>query len=160
MKGIATSTMIGSLLILLLPDAARSEEPFKLSKDQNISCSRDLKRGRHRIASCGSYAYLFNTKTSEYFRCDVSLTVVRNAKEVITVQTDGHCARKVRIFQSDSNYDLRFAETAPPSTNSLFGHGGFSAWAADTTHLRVRGCITIVTRPGGDVSRCVDMRYR
>jgi hypothetical protein len=160
MKGIATTIAFGSLLVLMLPDAARSEEPFKLSNDQNISCSRDLKRGRLRIASCSSYAYLFNTKTSEHYRCDVSLAVVRNAKEVITVQTDGYCARKARIFQSDSNYDLRFAETAPPSTNSFFGHGGFSAWAADTTHQKVRGCITIVTEPGGDVSRCLDMTFR
>jgi hypothetical protein len=160
MKGLPTRIAFGSLLVLLLIDAARSEEPLKLSNDQNISCSRDLKRGRLRVASCSSYAYLFNTKTSEYFRCDVSLAVVRDTKEVITVQTDGYCARKARIFQSDSNYDLRFAETAPPSTNSFFGHGGFSAWAADTTHPKVRGCLTIVTGLGDDVSRCVDMRYR
>jgi hypothetical protein len=49
MKGIATTIGFGSLLVLMLPDAARSEEPFKLSNDQNISCSRDLKRGRLRI---------------------------------------------------------------------------------------------------------------
>ncbi|KRR20481.1 hypothetical protein [Bradyrhizobium retamae] len=160
MNNIVTKIALGVLLVLPLPDAAKANEPFKLSNAQNISCSRDLKRGRLRIAKCNSYAYLFNTKTSEYFRCDVSLAVVRDAKEVITVQIDGDCVRKPRIFDTDSSYDLGFAETAPPSTNAFFGHGGFSVWAADTTRQKVRGCITIVTGLGDAVSRCVDMTFK
>ncbi|ANW00244.1 hypothetical protein LMTR13_08750 [Bradyrhizobium icense] len=160
MNNVAKRTAFGALLVLPLLDAATAEGAFKLSNCENISCSRDLKRGKLRISSCSSYAYLFNTNTSKYFRCDVSLAVVRDAKEVITVQTDGYCARKMRVFQSDSSYDLGFAETAPPSTNSFFGHGGFSAWAADTTHQKVRGCITIAAGPGGEVARCLDMTFK
>ena len=159
MNKIVRSISFGMLLVLPLLPAAKADEAFKLSNGQNISCSRSLKPGRLRISTCNSYAYLFNVKTSEYFRCDVSLAVTRDAKEVITVQSDGRCARKVRIFDSDSSYEFDVAETEPPSTNAFFGRGGVSVWAADTTRQKVRGCITIATGLGSDVSRCVDMEF-
>ncbi|MGQ0683847.1 hypothetical protein [Bradyrhizobium sp.] len=144
----------------MLIAAAKADESFRLSNGQNISCSRSLKPGKLKIATCNSYAYLFNTRTSEYFRCDVSLAVTRDAKEVITVQTDGYCERKPRIFDSDSSYDFDVSETEPPSTNAFFGRGGFSVWAADTTRQKVRGCITIATGLGSDIERCVDMTFK
>src|SRR5580698_11232088 len=78
----------GVALFLPLSDAARADD-FNLSNNQRISCSRGLSAGKLNTATCKSYAYVFNTKTSEYFRCSVSLALTRDNKEVINVQTDG-----------------------------------------------------------------------
>ena len=85
----------GLALFLPLADAACADD-FKLSNNQRIACSRGLMAGKLNTATCKSYAYVFNTKTSEYFRCQVSLALTRDNKEVINVQADGNCARKPR----------------------------------------------------------------
>ena len=77
-----------ALWCVTLVPAAQADE-FKLSNNQRISCSRGLSPGKLNTATCKSYAYLFNVKTSEYFRCQVSLALTRDNKEVINVQTDG-----------------------------------------------------------------------
>ena len=118
-------------------------DEFKLSNNQRISCSRGLSAGKLNTATCKSYAYLFNAKTSEYFRCQVSLALTRDNKEVINVQADGGCIKKPRIFETDSSYSFDATETEPPNTNSFFGPGGYSIWASDNTTQKVRGCITI-----------------
>src|SRR5438309_8527094 len=92
-----------ALPLLTLAQAALADE-FKLSNNQRISCSRGLSAGKLNTATCKSYAYLFNVKTSEYFRCQVTLALTRDNKEVINVQTDGGCTKKPRIFETDSNY--------------------------------------------------------
>ena len=79
-----------ALPLLTLVSVARADE-FKLSNNQRISCSRGLSAGKLNTATCKSYAYLFNVKTSEYFRCQVTLALTRDNKEVINVQTDGVC---------------------------------------------------------------------
>ena len=48
--------------------------------------------------------------------------MTRDNKEVINVQTDGSCAKKPRIFDTDSSYSFDATETEPPNTNSFFGH--------------------------------------
>ena len=118
-----------SLLTLVTPALA---DEFKLSNNQRISCSRGLNPGKLNTATCKSYAYLFNAKTSEYFRCQVSLALTRDNKEVINVQTDGGCAKKPRIFDTDSTYAFDATETEAPNTNSFFGPGGYAVWASDT----------------------------
>src|ERR1700734_4240188 len=128
-------------LVTLVP-VARADE-FKLSNNQRISCSRGLAPGKLNTATCKSYAYLFNVKTSEYFRCTVSLALTRDNKEVINVQTDGGCVKKPRIFDADSNYSFDATETEPPNTNSFFGPGGYSIGVSDNTNQKVRGCFTI-----------------
>src|SRR3981189_3220670 len=95
---------VASLVVTLVPVAQADD--FKLSNNQRISCSRGLSPGKLNTATCRSYAYLFNTKTSEYFRCQVSLALTRDNKEVINVQTAGACSKKPRIFETDSNYSL------------------------------------------------------
>ena len=142
-------------LVTLVP-VARADE-FKLSSNQRISCSRGLSAGKLNTATCKSYAYLFNVKTSEYYRCQVSLAFTRDNKEVINVQTDGGCTKKPRIFETDSDYSFDAAETEPPNTNSFFGPGGFAVWASDNTTRKVRGCIIIASGLGSDVSKCLDM---
>jgi len=142
-------------LVTLVPVAQADE--FKLSSNQRISCSRGLSAGKLNTATCKSYAYLFNVKTSEYYRCQVSLAFTRDNKEVINVQTDGGCTKKPRIFETDSNYSFDAAETEPPNTNSFFGPGGFAVWASDNTTRKVRGCIIISSGLGSDVSKCLDM---
>ena len=143
----------------VLAPAAHADE-FKLSHNQRISCSRGLAPGKLNTATCRSYTYLFNAKTSEYFRCQVSLALTRDNKEVINVQTDGGCTKKPRIFETDGNYDFDPTETEPPNTNSFFGPGGYSIWAADTTQQKIRGCITISSGLGSDISKCLDMTFQ
>src|SRR3978361_480354 len=106
----------------LVPVAQADE--FKLSNNQRISCSRGLSAGKLNTATCKSYAYIFNVKTSEYYRCQVSLALTRDNKEVINVQTDGSCAKKPRIFDTDSSYSFDATETEPPNTNAFFGSRG------------------------------------
>jgi len=149
-----------ALSLLTLVSFARAEELFQLSHNQRIACSRGLAAGRLNTATCKSYAYIFNVKTSEYFRCQVSLALTRDNKEVINVQADGSCAKKPRIFDGDSNYTFDATETEPPNTNSFFGPGGYAIWAADTTQQKVRGCITISSGLGSDVSKCIEMTFQ
>lgn len=153
-KGAALSAAVA----LMLPAAVRADD-FKLSNNQRISCSRGLSPGKLTTATCRSYAYLFNAKTSEYFRCAVSLAMTRDNKEVINVQTDGGCSKRARIFETDGNYEFDAAETEPPNTNSFFGPGGYAIWASDVGSRKLRGCITIASGLGSDVSKCLDMTF-
>jgi hypothetical protein len=149
-----------ALSLVTLVSFARAEELFKLSHNERIACSRGLAPGKLNTATCKSYAYVFNVKTSEYFRCQVSLPLTRDNKEVINVQADGSCAKKPRVFETDSNYTFDATETEPPNTNSFFGQGGYAMWVADTTAQKVRGCITISSGLGSDVSKCLDMNFQ
>jgi hypothetical protein len=153
-------TCFGVALLLLTPLAVAHADEFKLSQNQRISCSRGLSAGKLNTSTCKSYAYLFNAKTSEYFRCQVSLALTRDNKEVINVQTDGGCTKKPRIFETDSHYEFDATETEPPNTNSFFGPGGYAIWASDTTAQKIRGCITISSGLGSDVSKCLDMTFQ
>ena len=152
--------LLAALSLLTSASVARAEEMFKLSNNQRIACSRGLAAGKLNTATCKSYTYVFNTKTSEYFRCQVSLALTRDNKEVINVQADGSCSKKPRIFDGDSNYAFDATETEPPNTNSFFGSGGYSIWAADTTQQKVRGCITISSGLGSDITKCLDMTFQ
>ena len=156
---LVTKTCLGvALSFVTLVPVAQADE-FKLSNNQRISCSRGLSAGKLSNATCKSYAYLFNVKTSEYFRCQVSLALTRDNKEVISVQADGGCIKKPRIFDTDSNYAFDATETEPPNTNSFFGPGGYAIWASDTTAQKIRGCITISSGLGSDISKCLDMTF-
>jgi hypothetical protein len=149
-----------ALGVVTLAPVARADDLFKLSNNQRISCSRGLAAGKLNTAICKSYTYIFNVKTSEYFRCQVSLAFTRDNKEVINVQTDGSCTKKPRIFEADSSYSFDATETEPPNTNSFFGPGGYSIWASDNTAQKVRGCITISSGLGSDISKCLDMTFQ
>ena len=147
------------LVVMSSASVARADE-FKLSQNQRIACSRGLMAGKLNTATCRSYAYVFNTTTSEYFRCQVSLALTRDNKEVINVQADGGCVKKPRVFDNDSHYSFDATETEPPNTNSFFGPGGYSIWVSDNTQQKVRGCITISSGLGSDISKCVDMTFQ
>jgi hypothetical protein len=147
-----------ALSFMTLVSAAQADE-FKLSNNQRISCSRGLSPGKLNTATCRSYAYVFNIKTSEYYRCQVTLALTRDNKEVINVQADGSCAKRPRIFETDSNYSFDATETEPPNTNSFFGPGGYAVWASDNTARKVRGCIIISSGLGSDISKCLDMKF-
>ena len=149
-----------AISLVTLASAAHAEDIYQLSHSQRIACSRGLAPGKLNTATCTSYTYLFNTKTSEYFRCQMSLALTRDNKEVINVQTDGGCAKKPRVFDKDSHYDFDVTETEPPNTNSFFGSGGYSIWAVDTTEQKVRGCITISSGLGSDINKCLDMTFQ
>jgi len=149
---------VALLLVTLVPVVQADD--FKLSNNQRISCSRGLSAGKLNTATCKSYAYLFNIKTTEYFRCQVSLALTRDNKEVINVQTDGGCVKKPRIFETDSYYASDATETEPPNTNSFFGPGGYAVWASDNAAQKVRGCIIISSGLGSDISKCIDMTFQ
>ena len=150
---------LGAALFLTMTAQAHADN-FKLSNNQRISCSRGLMAGKLNTATCKSYAYVFNTKTSEYFRCQVSLALTRDNKEVINVQSDGNCTKKPRVFDTDSDYSFDATETEPPNTNSFFGPGGYSIWVSDNAKQKVRGCITISSGLGSDISKCIDMTFQ
>src|SRR5256714_13144403 len=126
-----------ALLLVTLVPVAHADE-FKLSNNQRISCSRGLSAGKLNTATCKSYAYLFNVKTSEYYRCQVSLALTRDNKEVINVQSDGGCTKKPRVFEVDSNYSFDATETEPPNTNAFFGSGGCMILVGDQTSQQSR----------------------
>ena len=149
--------LIGLSVSILAPAASANE--FKLSNNQRISCSRGLSPGKLSTATCKSYAYVFNIKTSEYFRCSVSMSLTRDNKEVINNQSEGSCVKKPRIFDTDSSYSFDATETEPPNTNSFFGQGGYAIWASDNTARKVRGCIIISSGLGSDVAKCLDMKF-
>jgi hypothetical protein len=157
MREIVKSGMV--IGMLALASGAAVADDFKLSNNQRISCGRGLAPGKLSTATCRSYAYLFNVKTSEYFRCSVSLSMTRDAKEIISTQSDGGCVKKPRIFDTDGNYAFDATETEPPNTNSFFGTGGYAIWANDTTTQKLRGCITLTTGLGGEINKCVDMKF-
>jgi hypothetical protein len=152
---------VGLFVAALAPAKAaeKAADEFKLSNNQRISCGRGLSAGKLNSATCKSYAYLFNTRTSEYFRCSVSLALTRDNKEILNVQSDGGCVKKPRIFDNDSSYSFDATETEPPNTNSFFGTGGYAVWASDNTTQKVRGCIIIASGLGSDVAKCVDMKF-
>ena len=152
-------TCFGIVWCVTAAGSFANADDFKLSSNQRISCGRGLSAGKLNTATCKSFAYLFNVKTSEYFRCSVSLALTRDNKEVINVQTDGGCVKKARIFDADSNYSFDATETEPPNTNSFFGTGGYAAWASDNTQQKVRGCIIISSGLGSDIAKCLDMKF-
>jgi hypothetical protein len=149
-----------ALSFMTLASAAEAADEFKLVSNQRIACGRGLSAGKLNTATCKSYAYLFNAKTSEYFRCQVTLALTRDNKEVINVQADGGCAKKPRIFENDSKYSFDAMETEPPNTNSFFGPGGYAVWASDNDERKLRGCVTIASGLGSDVSKCIDMTFQ
>ena len=106
-----------------------------------------------------SYAYVFNAKTSEYFRCSVSMSLTRDNKEVIKIQSEGGCVKKPASSIPISNYSFDATETEPPNTNSFFGQGGYAVWASDNTARKVRGRIIISSGLGSDVTKCLDMKF-
>jgi hypothetical protein len=159
MNSVLKICFVVALSLATLVGAAQADE-FKLSNNQRISCSRGLSAGKLNTATCKSYAYLFNVKTSEYYRCQVSLALTRDNKEVINVQSDGGCTKKPRVFEADSNYSFDATETEPPNTNAFFGSGGYAIWASDNTAQKVRGCIIISSGLGSDISKCLDMTFQ
>ncbi|MGO4712499.1 hypothetical protein [Bradyrhizobium sp. 2TAF24] len=140
---------------------AVAADDIRLSSNQRISCGRGLSAGKLQTSTCRSFAYIFNTRTSEYFRCAASIIVTKDNKDFIQIQTEGgNCQKKERIFTTDSSYSFDGAETEGPNTNSFFGPGGYVMWASDNTKLAAKACFTVAI--GGnqpDVQRCIDMKF-
>lgn len=141
-----------------MPTAAMANE-FKLSNNQRIACTRGLAPGKLNTANCRSYAYIFNATTSEYHRCQVSVVLTRDNKEVLNIQADGGCSKRQRVFDTDGQYSFDAVETEPPNTNSFFGTGGYAIWVSDNKALKAKGCVTISSGLGTDITRCVDMKF-
>jgi hypothetical protein len=138
---------------------AQPAELFKISQNQRITCSRALTPGKQQTISCKSYAYVLNTATSEFYRCQVSVSVTRDNKDILKTDSDGGCRLKTRVFPDNANYSFDATETEPPNTNAFFGSGGTAIWVADTSKLKVRGCIELVVSVAPDVLKCVDMTF-
>jgi hypothetical protein len=139
-------------------DAVRADD-FKLSNNQRIACGRGLNAGKLQNVNCKSFAYIFNSKTSEFYRCQVSVAVTRDNKEILRVDTDGACTLKARFYAEDSSYVFDATETEPPNVNGFFGSGGTAIWVADSTRLSAKGCIILNVGIGPEVMKCVDMAF-
>ena len=139
---------------------AHAADDIKLSSNQRISCNRGLMQGKLQTSTCRSYAYIFNTKTSEYYRCTAGVTVTKDNKELMKIDTEGNCQKRARVFSNDSSYSFDGAETEGPNTNSFFGPGGYVMWISDNAQLAAKACF-IVTVSGSEkeVERCVDMKF-
>ena len=83
-------TCLALALSFMTLGSMAAADDFKLVSNQRIACGRGLAAGKLNTATCRSYAYLFNIKTSEYFRCQMTLALTRDNKEVINVQADGN----------------------------------------------------------------------
>lgn len=139
---------------------AKAADDIKLSSNQRISCNRGLMQGRLQTSTCRSYAYIFNAKTTEYYRCSAGVTVTKDNKDLLKIDTEGACQKRERLFPNDSSYSFDAAETEGPNTNSFFGPGGYVIWASDNTKLAAKACFIIAV--GGsekEVQRCVDMKF-
>ncbi len=150
---------ICALLVLGSTNVAKANDVIKLSSNQRILCSRGLSAGKLQNINCKSYAYIFNSQTSEFYRCQVSVAVTRDNKEVLKIDTGGDCVLKTRVFPEDSSYSFDATETEPPNTNSFFGSGGTAIWVSDNTKLKAKGCIQLVVGIAPDVLKCVDMTF-
>lgn len=148
---------LSAFILLACASKAKSADIYKLSNNQRISCSRGLTPGKLQNIACKSFAYVFNSITSEFYRCQVSVAVIRDNKTVLKTESDGKCSSLGRIFPADSSYAFDATETEPPNTNSFFGSGGTAIWVSDTTLPKVKGCIRLVTGIGPDLQNCVDM---
>jgi len=144
---------------LALPSAAHADATFKLSHNHRISCSKILMPGKRQSIGCKSYAYLFNTMTSEFYRCEAQVTVTRDATKILSTDKSGSCKLKTKVFSGNSNYDFDAVETEPPNTNAFFGNGGTAIWAADTMARKVRACIELGTGISSPVLNCMDMSF-
>ena len=155
----AISVAAFSMAALCVAGAASADD-IKLSSNQRISCGRGLMAGKLQTSTCRSYAYVFNAKTTEYYRCSAGVTVTKDNKDLLKIDTEGTCQKKTRLFPNDSSYSFDAAETEGPNTNSFFGPGGYVMWVSDNTKLAAKACFTIAV--GGaqnEVERCVDMKF-
>jgi hypothetical protein len=157
---IAFSLRVAAAVALLAGASASvaSADEFKLSNNQRISCNRGLQSGKLQTSTCRSYAYVFNAKTTEYYRCSAAVTVTKDNKNLMKIDTEGACQKRSRLFPNDSSYSFDAAETEGPNTNSFFGPGGYVIWASDNTTLAAKACF-IINISDNDVQRCVDMKF-
>ena len=146
-------------MLLASASGARADD-IRLSSNQRISCNRGLMQGRLQTSTCRSYAYIFNAKTSENYRCSAGVTVTKDNKDLLKIDTEGSCKKRARLFTNDSSYSFDAAETEGPNTNSFFGPGGYVVWGSDNTKLAAKACF-IITIGGAqnEVERCVDMKF-
>jgi hypothetical protein len=160
LPGSFTSAVAALLLVGASASLAHAGDDIKLSSNQRISCNRGLMQGRLQTSTCRSYAYIFNAKTSEYYRCTAGVTVTKDNKELMKIDTEGGCQKRMRAFPNDSSYSFDGAETEGPNTNSFFGPGGYVMWVSDNTQLAAKACFTIaVSGVEKEVDRCVDMKF-
>jgi hypothetical protein len=140
--------------------AADAADGYVMSGSQRISCGRGLSAGKLQTSTCRSYTYIFDTGTSEYYRCSASVTVTKDNKDLMKIDSEGGCQKKPRLFAEDSSYVFDVAETEGPNTNAFFGPGGYVVWASDAKKLAAKVCFTIsVGGKEGEVSRCIDMKF-
>src|SRR5439155_24161927 len=88
MSPVMKTCLAAALSVMTLASVAAADD-FKLVSNQRIACGRGLAPGKLNTATCKSYAYLFNARTSEYARCQVTLALTPDNKQVINVQADG-----------------------------------------------------------------------
>src|SRR3569833_2131377 len=94
MYGMRTFVVAVVAYVLTPPSAAHADATFRLSHNHRISCSKVLMPGKQQAIGCKSYAYLFNTMTSEFYRCEAQVTVPRDASKEHRTEKSNKCKLK------------------------------------------------------------------
>ncbi|UTD26716.1 hypothetical protein [Bradyrhizobium sp. WD16] len=158
--GMAGAVCLAAMIGLAGAGEAEAADGYAMSGSQRIFCGRGLSAGKLQTSTCRSYTYIFDTTTTEYYRCAASVTVTKDNKDLMRVESEGGCQKKPRLFTGDSSYAFDVAETEGPNTTAFFGPGGYVIWASDTKKLAAKVCFTInVGGKEGEVSRCIDMKF-
>ena len=92
-------TFFAAALSFMTLASVAAADDFKLVSNQRIACGRGLAPGKLNTATCKSYAYLFNAKTSEYARCQVTLALTRD----IVAMADRYPSLRNAFQQSGKN---------------------------------------------------------
>ena len=136
-----------ALLFVTLVPAAEADE-FRLSNNQRISCSRGLSAGKLNTATCKSYAYIFNVKTSEYYRCGAAALTLRQQR-VINVRPTA--AAQETHLRHRFSYSLK----PKPRRPTQFVFNRWLRGVDQRQHCtKVRGCI-IISSASADISKCL-----
>src|SRR3569623_3822895 len=117
MYGMRTFVVAVVAYVLTPPSAAHADATFRLSHNHRISCSKVLMPGKQQAIGCKSYAYLFNTMTSEFYRCEAQVKVTRDATKDLGTDKSCSCKLKTKVISDDSKYDIAADATEQPNAN-------------------------------------------
>src|ERR1700744_5240429 len=97
LKLFCIAAVVAIVPMIASASSASAADDIKLSSNQRISCGRGLMAGKLQTSSCRSYAYVFNDKTTQYYRCSAGVPVTKDNKALLKMDTEGSCQKKARL---------------------------------------------------------------
>jgi hypothetical protein len=113
-------TSLAAALVFMTLASVAAADDFRLVSNQRIACGRGLAPGKLNTATCKSYAYVFNTKTSEYSRCQVTLAL-KNQMGLIRDRQRYHSAKRGTEADNLHRNIVDLATALRPTLNILDG---------------------------------------